>query len=309
MNLFVMIMKESIKKKKQKLLYLLKDAIWNIWNSRVIVVSSVVIVAAGLSLFGFYMAISMNVDYIGHQFESQYALIAYIEKGTPEDRISAITDEINQLDNVNNVTFISEEQAIDECKKLFDEDYSFLDGLEEDNPLRASFEVTVNDLQKAEELSNKIKNISDVVWVKNNQDLVTNIISATAFLRKGSFWLMLLFGIVALFIVSNTIKLLVTNRKEDILTMRYMGADNSFIIEPFIFEGALIGVIGAVIAYGISIPGYSYCIAGIRTHLPLFIELYNTGEIALKLFIYFMVFGLLLGIMGSVYSVKRYIKA
>ena len=293
----------------QKIKYFLKDSLVSLWYNRNLAISSIVIVVSSLCLFGFYTLLSSNIDYIGDQFQSQFALIAYLEKGIPEDRVEALKQEIEEIGGIDSINYISEAQAVEECKKLFDEDYTFLEGLEEDNPLRASLEVSLKNLKTAQSTADQISKLGDIVWVKNNQELVTKIISASQFLRRGSFFLMILFSFVSLFIVSNTIKLLVTMRKDDILTMRYMGAENRLIALPFMIEGAIIGIAGAVAAFIITLPGYAYCIYGIRTHITLFIDLYSTWQVAIGTFFRLIALGVLLGVTGSIYAISRYLKA
>lgn len=163
----------------KKYISFVNDAIEGLWFNRNVVISTIIIVVSSLCLFGTYIAFSSNVSYISNQFRDQYAVSAYLEKGTPEERVVEIQDEINKLNNIATVKFISETDALTECKKMFGEDYDFLNGLEEDNPLRASFEITLKDISKASVTSDELSKIIDVSWVKNNQDLVTQILEVT----------------------------------------------------------------------------------------------------------------------------------
>lgn len=293
----------------KKYISFVNDAIEGLWFNRNVVISTIIIVVSSLCLFGTYIAFSSNVSYISNQFRDQYAVSAYLEKGTPEERVIEIQDEINKLNNIATVKFISETDALTECKKMFGEDYDFLNGLEEDNPLRASFEITLKDISKASVTSDELSKIIDVSWVKNNQDLVTQILEVTNALKRGSMLLMLVFAIISIFIISNTIKISVSSRKNDILTMRYVGATNDYIICPFVIEGIIIGLIGAVIGFICVTLGYAYCSGAVMKYTAGIVDVYKTHEIVIKLFILSIFFGLFIGMTGSIYSVKRYIKA
>ncbi|MBO4898403.1 MAG: permease-like cell division protein FtsX [Clostridia bacterium] len=293
----------------KKLGSFIKDAFDGLWFNRNVAIASVVIVMSSLCLFGAYIAISMNVDYISKQFRSQYAISAYLEKGTPDERVEEIREELNNISNIATINFISEDDALNYCKEMFGDDADFLNGLEEDNPLRASFDVTLKDLTKAGETKEAIEKIIDVSWAKNNQDFVTKILNITKSFKNGSFVLMLLFSLISVFIVSNTIKISVSARKEDIYTMRYVGATNDYIVCPFVIEGIIIGLIGALIGYIVVLIGYTYCYYMIAGYIESLVSIYKTHQLALLLFGCFILFGLIIGALGSVYSVKRYIKA
>ena len=192
---------------------------------------------------------------------------------------------------------------------MFGTDYDFLNGLEEDNPLRASFEITLKDISKSNVVSDELSKIIDVSWVKNNQDFVSKIMDITSGLKNGSFVLMIVFAIILIFIISNTIKISVSARKDDIYTMRYVGATNDYIAIPFVIEGVIIGLLGALVGFICVIIGYAYCSHMVGGYVENIVQIYKTHQIFLRLFVSCMLFGLFIGASGSVYSVKKYIKA
>lgn len=293
----------------RKIVSFINDAIEGLWFNRAVVISSIVIVMSSLCLFGAYITFSANINYISSQFKSQYAISAYLEKGTPDERIREIEKEIKENKNISKISFISESDALKECKEMFGTEYDFLDGLEEDNPLRASFEITLKDISKANTVAEELKKIIDVSWVKNNQDFVSQIIGISSAIKNGSFLLMLIFAAISIFIISNTIKISVSARKDDIFTMRYVGATNDYIVVPFVIEGLIIGLLGAFIGFLCVLVGYSYCTHIISGYIENIAKIYKTHQILFRLFISCILFGLFIGTTGSVYSVKKYIKA
>ena len=295
--------------KFKKWFMFIQDAVEGLWFNRNVVFSSIVIVMSSLCLFGAYISFSCNVNYISEQFKSQYAISAFLEKGTPDDRIRAIEKEIQNIANIETISFISEQDALQECKEMFGDDSDLLSGLEEDNPLRASFEITLSDISKSESVAKKLEEIIDVSWVKNNQDFVYQILNITSALKDASLILMLLFAAISIFIISNTIKISVSARKEDIYTMRYVGATNDYIVCPFIIEGIIIGIIGALVGFGLVIGGYWACCNFVGGYIEGMFDIYKVQDIVLQLFVSSMAFGLVIGTVGSLYAVKRYIKA
>ena len=120
---------------------------------------------------------------------------------------------------------------------------------------------------------------------------------------------MVLLVIVSIFVISNTIKISVSARKEDIYTMRYVGATNDYIVCPFIIEGIIIGIIGALVGFGLVIGGYWACCNFVGGYIEGMFEIYKVQDIVLQLFVSSMAFGVVIGTVGSLYAVKRYIKA
>ncbi len=295
--------------KIKKYISFIDDALEGLWFNRNVVISSIIIVISSLCLFGTYIVFSDNLAYISNQFKEQYAVCAYLEKGTPEERVAEIQEEIGKINNVATITFTSEEQALNDCKEMFGDDNDFLNGLEEDNPLRASFTVTLKDISKAAGSAEMLSKIIDVSWVKNNQEVVTKILDITDTLKRASMLLMIVFAAISIFIISNTIKISVSSRKDDILTMRYVGATNVYIVCPFVIEGIIISLIGSVIGFICVVFGYMYCSNVVIRHISEIVKIYKTHEIVLKLFGLSILFGLFIGMSGSMYSVKRYIKA
>ena len=131
----------------------------------------------------------------------------------------------------------------------------------------------------------------------------------TSALKNGSLVLMILFAIISIFIISNTIKISVSARKEDIYTMRYVGATNDYIVVPFVIEGLIIGVIGALAGFVCVVIGYAYCSDIVNKYIENIVQIYKTHQMVLKLFVSCVLFGLFIGVTGSVYSVRKYIKA
>lgn len=292
----------------KKIISFVHDALEGLWFNRNVVISSVVIVISSLCLFGAYISFSSNINYISEQFKSQYKIRAYLEKGTPEERVKEIKEELGDISHIADIGFVSEDDALEECIEMFGDDYDFLNGLEEDNPLRASFEVTLTNLEKANAVTDEISKIIDVSWVKNNQELVTEILDITSAFKRSTFVLMVIFAVISIFIVANTIKISVAARKDDIFTMRYVGATNDYIVCPFVIEGIIIGLIGALAGYIVVMIGYSYCAGVMIDYIDSIAKIYRPHEVALKLLVAFIVLGLFIGTSGSVYSVKRYIK-
>ena len=146
---------------------------------------------------------------------------------------------------------------------LFAENADVLDGLEDDNPFRNSYKISLKDLSQATDTIAQIEGVSGVADVENEQAMMDNVLNFTNTIKHLSFWIMLILGFVSIFIIANTIKLAVYARRKEINVMKFVGATNWFIRWPFVFEGIIIGIIGALLAFALISWGYAGALAWI----------------------------------------------
>lgn len=289
-------------------MYYLKSGINDAKYNSAMSISSIIIVIAGLCVLGIYTIISMNVSYISAQLYNQYSITAYIEKGTPEDRGEEIRQEISGISGVKSVEYVTESEALEQCRDMFGESAEFLKGIEEDNPLRGSMIIFLNDITNSDKIAEQAQNVIDVVWVKNDRSLANQLVSSTSFVRHASLIALLIFFGIALFIISNTIRITILAKENDIHTMRYLGATNKFIIIPFVIEGIIIGIIGAVIAYIITIGCYAYLSGRIAGIMGDMVNICSTGAMIIPLFVECILAGTFIGGLSSAFSLLKYMK-
>ena len=273
--------------------------------------SSTVIVVASLIVFGLYLLFSMNINYIAEQIKEECEIRVWIDDSVePESaKMQDIENQIKSIYNVKEAKFYSNEQAFKEYKEELGENAVFLDGLDDDNPLRDSFEISLIDLELAENTANKIKQIKGVADVNDNQTSVNKLIDVTNIIKNISFWFMIFLSALAIFIISNAIKITLFARRRDINIMKYIGATNSFISWPYVVEGVVIGLVGAVISLVLVILGYTYFV---NIDFALFeainLEFCTVGSVFLPLSAWFIGIGVLLGAIGSAVSIRRHLK-
>lgn len=288
--------------------YYIKSGIKDALHNRAMTLSSIIITIIGLCVLGAYLIISMNVNYLTQQVYSQYVITAYIEKEVPSERIEEMCKEMKKIEGIKSINVVTEAQALEDCKEMFGEDSDFLEGLESNNPLRGSLELTIDDIAQSESISEKVQKITDVAWVKSNRDIASKLTASTSLVRKGSVILMLIFFAASLFIISNTIKITIIARQQDIYTMRYLGAINRFIAIPFVVEGIVIGIVGAVISYVLISGGYIFVSHYLNNFLGEVFQLYQYSNIGLALFAEILLSGLIMGALSSVIPLSKYMK-
>ncbi len=271
--------------------------------------ASTIIIVATLIVFGVYLLFSMNINHIAKQLEAECEIQVWIDESVKpgSENMSALQENISNVKNVNTVEFFSKDDALKEYKTKLGKDSNYLDGLEGDNPLRDSFKVTLKDISTADAVSKEIKKIYGVGDVRDNQSSMNKLLNATNIIKNISFWFMLFLGALSIFIISNTIKITLFARRRDINIMKYLGATNSFISWPFIIEGIVIGIVGALISLIIVLVGYGYFIS---LDVTIFgtIKLCSIQEVILQLLGWFAGIGGLLGAFGSAISIRRHLK-
>lgn len=288
--------------------YFFEEGAKGFWVNGLMSVASVFIVVASLLILGIYMAFSLNINYIGTQFEQQYEIRAFIESGTSEERLNQIKDEISKIKHVKNAEIVTAGQAFEDYKGTLGGDSDILDGLKDgDNPLRDAVKITLSDLNSANSVAKTVAEIPNVAKVRNSQDVVQSLLKLTAAIRHGSMILMILLSVVAVFIISNAIRMTVFARRRDIGIAKFLGATDWFIRWPFIIEGVIMGVVGALIALALVVPGYNYIYTSLNNMAGNAVKFYTTDVIVKEISVWFVGIGALLGAFGSGISLGRYL--
>lgn len=288
--------------------YFFEEGAKGFWVNGLMSVASVFIVVASLLILGIYMAFSLNINYIGTQFEQQYEIRAFIESGTSEERLNQIKDEISKIKHVKNAEIVTAGQAFEDYKGTLGGDSDILDGLKDgDNPLRDAVRITLSDLNSANAVAKTVSEIPNVAKVRNSQDVVQSLLKLTAAIRHGSMILMILLSVVAVFIISNAIRMTVFARRRDIGIAKFLGATDWFIRWPFIIEGVIMGVVGALIALALVVPGYNYIYTSLNNMAGNAVKFYTTDVIVKEISVWFVGIGALLGAFGSGISLGRYL--
>ena len=202
----------------------------------------------------------------------------------------------------------SKESRLNSLKDQFGEDASVLDGYETDNPLRDWYMVTLKDLSLSDETVAELEQIDGIVKVVRNQDAIDKLVSMTNYMGRISIWAMIALTLISIFIISNTIKLTVFARRKEINIMKFVGATDWFIRWPFIIEGIIIGLIGAVVSFVVLSYGYSGIIHLLSSLDISFVKFKPYHELILMFIGAFLGMGVVLGGIGSLISVRKYLK-
>jgi len=238
--------------------------------------------------------------------EQKVEVVANIRLEASKAEIDALQSRIEAMPEVSGVTFVSKEEALARFQKsMRDQGREDLTKYLDSNPLTASFEVKLRDASFAAPVAEALRSEPAVRNVLDTKDTAQNVKTVTDILRTAGSVILVVIGIIVLFIIVNTIRLAVVARAEEIEIMRLVGASDAFIRWPFVFEGAMVGLLGAAITLGglyvLADPIGTFMVDFFRV-LPL-----SFGSLARDLVLLVTAAGLGLGVLGSWLSVRTYL--
>ncbi|HBT63869.1 MAG TPA: ABC transporter permease [Ruminococcaceae bacterium] len=285
--------------------YLIRESFRNIWQNKLMAVASIGVLISCLLLTGGSYLVYANINHTFEWIDSQNVVVAFAKEDSTDVQLTVLEDKIKCITNVDTVEFVSKEQALLRYKdSMTDAVFEEMQG--ENNPYLDSFVVTFKDLSKFKDTikqMDQIPEIEDIVYSEDTAKQLTNIRNIML-LASGCIILLLL--VVSLFIIANTIKLTVYNRRLEISIMKSVGATNVFVRIPFIIEGIVLGVFSACLSYGIVFLVYSklYDMVG-RDIMGGLLEFSAVWHVML---LGFIALGVLTGIAGSAISMRRYLR-
>lgn len=291
--------------------YSLKQAKKNVIRNGLMTVASLFTISSCLIILGLFTIMTLNVNYITNQVKDQCEVQLFLTENASDERVEAIKSEIDNIQNVKESVLFTKEDMLKFAKEdMFEGKEDLLTGFEgEDNPFSNSYKITLNNIENTSETVAELSALSDVDHVENKQDVVNTVVSVSDIVKKMSLCVMALLLVIAIVIISNTVKLTVFNRRKEINIMKYIGATDRFIRVPFVMEGMLIGLIGAVISFGLTSWGYVTILRYIAAYKFDMFDFISYITLAPIIAVLFVAVGCLIGIAGSVFSMRKYLKA
>ena len=226
------------------------------------------------------------------------------------DEAKALCEEIAKIDNVASVTYVSSSEGLESVKKSMLEGqesyFTFLDD-KYGNPMSDAAKITMKDMARFDETIEQIKKIDGINKIQSQNDLADKITAIKRGVGIAGFWIIAILMIIALVIVSNTIRVTMYNRKLEISIMNAVGATDSFVRIPFVVEGMIIGLVSAVIAEGLLYFCYRVATETIMSTLNTS-DIVHYSDVAWWLLLIFVGIGIFAGILGSVIMISKYLR-
>ena len=230
--------------------YTMKQGVKNIGRNKLFSLASVATMAACIFLFGLFFSVILNFNYIVKKAEEGVAITVFFEENLEDSKVEAIGDALRDRDDVLKVTYVSADEAWDTFKdEYFGESKDLAEGFKDDNPLAGSdnYEVYMKDVESQKEVVKFAEGLDGVRKVNKSDVVAKTLSSVNKLILYVSAAIILILLIVTVFLISNTVTIGITVRKEEIAIMKYIGAKDYFVRGPFIVEGILIGLVGAAI--------------------------------------------------------------
>lgn len=291
--------------------YLIGEGFKSTFKQKKMTSASIIIMCATMFIFGLFFVIGENVNSVIKQIESQQGIQIFIEETATDEQIDQLGNQIKNINGVNKVTFVSKEDALNSMKAVLEDNQSILEGWDEENPFPASYFVTLTDLSLNEEVQEQIFKLDYVDEIESQNNTISKLQSLANGIQIMTIIILVLLIVISIFIISYTIKLTVHARRREISIMKYVGATNGFIRGPFIVEGVIIGIISAVITLVVLGLCYNAVMGGIGESVlvqDIGIGLLSFSDMFFLVLTVYLLLGIGIGILGSVISMRKYLK-
>lgn len=291
----------------------LREGLKNVWRNGWMSFASTSAIAISLFVLGVFLLLTLNVNYLTDQLESQVEIQVYLDVGLNNEQVLQMQNQIGGIPNVSKVTFVPKEEGMKQLRERLGD---IVDGYEGDqNPLPDKFIVEVDEPRNIDAVAVQINALNEgqaqepIHKVQYGKDTVEKLFKITEMIRTVGLILVAGLAFTAMFLISNTIKLTIIARQREISIMKLVGATNSFIQWPFFIEGAVLGIVGSAIPAVVILYGYSMLIEMSKMEMGLmYIELLSVQSVSLKLLVLLLSIGVLIGIWGSTLSVRKFLK-
>ena len=285
--------------------YLLKEGFRGIFLHGFMSFAAVCVTVACLVIVGSFSILAYNLDIMVEELNQTSEILVYIDSSLSDAEAKSIGTKINLLDNVLQATFVSREEALEDFIADHDGDSAF-NGVQASD-LRHRYVVALEDNTRMKETDEQLKQLPGVAKTNAAYELAEGFSTIQSVLHIVSYAVIAVLLVVSLLIISNTVKLAMYDRKDEIAIMKMVGATNGFIRLPFIVEGFTLGMTGAVLAFGLEWAGYDALVQRIANvdSLQLF-TFVPFQELLIPMVAVFGAAGMFVGIVGSWTSIRKF---
>jgi len=289
-----------------------RDTLKSIERNNLMSVASVLSVIAALIILGIFLILTINVQEVTKDVESKLELKIFLQSDFTDTQGKTIQQALEKSSLIESVTFESAEEALEKFTVSLEDYAPLLSGYNsENNPMPASFVVRVTDPEDMDEVQNLAMSFrgNGVEYVRYGQEYVEALVSFNKFTNTLSIVVLAVLSMISIFIIYNTIKLTVFARRREIGIMKYVGATNTYIRAPFILEGTMLGLMGAIVAFLIIRITYYYILGlvGGNLFLPVDATLASPDTVMGQLLFFFLIYGGFIGAVGSIFAIRKFL--
>lgn len=287
--------------------YFWKETFYSLFRNKFMAVASVLTVTLSMFILGVFLCAVLNINHMATYLENQVEMTVYLKDGLNTDQVMAVGKKLKALPDLKEIKFTNKDQAMAEFKQRLGDQQGILDAIN-GNPLPSSYSTSFSTPASLKNAVNIVTKYQEVDSVQYGQDIIEQLYKVAQVIRIGGIILIVFLAGAELFIISNTIRLTVFARRREIQIMKYVGATNGFIRWPFIFEGMIIGFLGSGIAAFILWEGYKVMLMEMAQAGLVFIPMIALWPFIGYITVMLLAAGIIIGILGSTISLRKYMK-
>ena len=295
--------------KKHDFQYFFHEGISNMFSHGFMSFAAVGITIACLLIMGTFSLVAVNANANLQSLQRQSVILAFVDENYTETEARGLQGTLERIDNVASVTFITKEEAMETYVAEYGEEN--MDLFEDLDPeiFRDRYSIQMVDLEQMSATAEQVEDVEGIAKVRADEDLSRGFLTISQVATVVCIALIAVLLAVSLFIMSNTIKLTTFDRKDEIAIMKMVGATDGFIRWPFVYEGLLLGLFSAVVAFGLQWALYAGISAGITASDTLqLLEILPFTQLWLPVLVVFIIVGLVVGIVGSLMAIRKFLR-
>lgn len=290
------------------------DTLKSIERNNLMSFASVASIVAALLILGIFIIITLNINNLTTEVKGALELKVFMETTYTQENLDQVQNALLENEHVTGLVYESADEALTKYTESLGDYGGLLAGFSGDNnPLEASFVVQIDDPTNIESVKTYAEGLKDegVSYVKYGEQYVDALVSFSNFMNWVCVIALVVLSIISIMIIYNTIKLTVYSRRKEIGIMKFIGATDWYIRLPFFFEGCLLGIIGALVATLMLRGGYLYMVGLTQnaTFLPMNSQLLPPGSAMGVVFAFCLVYGVLMGVFASLFSIRKFLDA
>ncbi len=290
--------------------YLIGEGFSNVFKNKKSTGASLVIMCATMIIFGVFLILGENINHFVDDIKAEQGFQVFIKVDATQEEIQKFGEDIRKIEGVSTAEYISKEDGLNTMKQRLKDDKGVLDGFNVE-AFKASYMVKINNLEDSQNIQEQIKKIDNFAKITSSDETITALVRLANGVRIVTGAILLLLIVISIFIISNTIKLTVHARRKEISIMKYVGATNNFIRWPFIVEGMIIGILSSAVSIVIIGGAYNFIAQELvnGSFMKMIgMSLVGFGDMLSSIIVVYMLLGIGIGALGSVISMRKYLK-
>ncbi len=292
---------------------ILRDTFQSIRRNSLMSLASILSITAALIILGIFLVLTINIHQIASNIENGLKIQVFLKQDVTEEQKSTLQKALESNDLIQEVQYESKDQALknfSESLEGYSDLMSSFNG--KNNPMPESFIIKAKraeDMDQIKKFVDGYKETNGIEYVKYGQDYIKALTNFNNFVNLLSIIVIIVLSIISFFLIYNTIRLTVFARRKEIGIMKYVGATDNYIRLPFLLEGIGLGVIAAIAATMAIRTGYFYILGylGGNALLPITVNFASPHLVILNVVLFFLIYGILIGILGSSVAIRKFL--